>query len=31
VDARSVTEEILKQEGTPAPAAERRVPEGVTR
>ncbi|TMQ56358.1 MAG: 2-oxoacid:acceptor oxidoreductase subunit alpha [Candidatus Eisenbacteria bacterium] len=29
VDARSVTEEILKQEG--APAAERRVAEGVTR
>jgi hypothetical protein len=29
VDARSVTEEILKQEG--APAAERRVPQGVTR
>ena len=29
VDARTVTEEILKQEG--APVAERRVPEGVTR
>jgi 2-oxoglutarate/2-oxoacid ferredoxin oxidoreductase subunit alpha len=31
VDARSVTEEILKQEGAPAAAAERRVPQGVTR
>ncbi len=30
VDARSVTEEIVKQEGAPA-AAERRVPEGATR